>query len=165
VFTEFLYQTVSGSWSCQRRVVAKAEYLDDKENPRFVVTSLESESWPAQNLYEELYCARGDMENRIKEQFSLFASRVSAESFRANQLRIYFSALAYVLLQGLRRLGLEGTELAQAQCCTVRLKLLKIGALIRLSVRRIHLLLASGYPDQDLFRRIYLRLQDTPLPV
>lgn len=165
VFTEFLYQTVSGSWSCQRRVVAKAEYLDDKENPRFVVTSLESQSWPAQNLYEELYCARGDMENRIKEQFSLFASRVSAESFRANQLRIYFSALAYVLLQGLRRLGLEGTELAQAQCCTVRLKLLKIGALIRISVRRIHLLLASGYPDQDLFRRIYLRLQDTPLPV
>jgi hypothetical protein len=165
VFTEFLYQTVSGSWSRQRRVVAKAEYLDDKENPRFVVTSLESQSWPAQNLYEELYCARGDMENRIKEQFSLFASRVSAESFRANQLRIYFSALAYVLLQGLRRLGLEGTELAQAQCCTVRLKLLKIGALIRISVRRIHLLLASGYPDQDLFRRIYLRLQDTPLPV
>jgi hypothetical protein len=86
VFTEFLYQTVSGSWSRQRRVVAKAEYLDDKENPRFVVTSLESQSWPAQNLYEELYCARGDMENRIKEQFSLFASRVSAESFRANQL-------------------------------------------------------------------------------
>jgi len=164
VFTEFLYQTVSGSWSRQRRVVAKAEYLDDKENPRFVVTSLESESWPAQTLYEELYCARGDMENRIKEQFSLFASRVSTESFRANQLRIYFSALAYVLLQGLRRLGLEGTELAQAQCCTVRLKLLKIGALIRISVRRIHLLLASGYPDQDLFRRIYLRLQGVPLP-
>lgn len=164
VFTEFLYATVSGTWGRQRRVVAKAEYLDDKENPRFVVTSLATESWPAQKLYEELYCARGDMENRIKEQFSLFASRVSTESLRANQLRIYFSALAYVLLQGLRRLGLEGTELAQAQCCTVRLKLLKIGALIRISVRRIHLLLASGYPDQDLFRRIYLRLQGVPLP-
>lgn len=165
VFTEFLYQTVSGSWSRQRRVVAKAEYLDNKENPRFVVTSLPAESWPAQKLYEELYCARGDMENRIKEQFSLFAGRVSAESLRANQLRVYFSALSYVLLQGLRRLGLEGTELAQAQCTTVRLKLLKIGALIRISVRRIHLLLASGYPDQDLFRRIYMRLQAVPLPV
>ena len=165
VFTEFLYQTVNGSWSRQRRVVAKAEYLDDKENPRFVVTSLPAESWPAQKLYEELYCARGDMENRIKEQFSLFAGRVSAESLRANQLRVYFSAVSYVLLQGLRRLGLQGTELAQAQCTTVRLKLLKIGALIRISVRRIHLLLASGYPDQDLFRRVYLRLQAVSLPV
>jgi len=164
VFTEFLYATVSGTWSRQRRVVAKAEYLDDKENPRFVVTSLPAQSFPAQKLYEELYCARGDMENRIKEQFSLFAGRVSTESLRANQLRIYLSAIGYVLLQGLRRLGLEGTELAQAQCSTLRSKLLKIGALIRISVRRIHLLLASGYPDQDLFQRIYLRLQAVPLP-
>lgn len=164
VFTEFLYETVSGTWNRQRRVVAKAEYLDDKENPRFVVTSLETEAWPAQKLYEELYCARGDMENRIKEQFSLFAGRVSTESFRANQLRVYFSAIGYVLLQGLRRLGLEGTDLACAQCSTLRLKLLKIGTLIRISVRRIHLLLASGYPDQDMFRRIYLRLQAAPSP-
>lgn len=164
VFTEFPYETVSGTWSRPRRVVAKAEYLDDKENPRFIVTSLETEAWPAQKLYEELYCARGDMENRIKEQFSLFAGRVSAESFRANQLRVYFSAIGYVLLQGLRRLGLQGTDLAHAQCSTLRLKLLKIGTLIRISVRRIHLLLASGYPDQDMFRRIYLRLQAAPLP-
>lgn len=164
VFTEFLYATVSGTWSRQRRVVAKAEYLDDKENPRFVVTSLATQAWPAQKLYEELYCARGDMENRIKEQFSLFASRVSAEGFRANQLRVYFSAIGYVLLQGLRRLGLQGTDLAHAQCSTLRLKLLKIGTLIRISVRRIHLLLASGYPDQDMFRRIYLRLQAVPEP-
>lgn len=164
VFTEFLYETVSGTWNRQRRVVAKAEYLDDKENPRFVVTSLKTEDWPAQKLYEELYCARGDMENRIKEQFSLFAGRVSTESFRANQLRVYFSAIGYVLLQGLRRLGLEGTDLAHAQCSTLRLKLLKIGTLIRISVRRIHLLLATGYPDQDIFRRIYLRLQAVPLP-
>lgn len=163
IFTEFAYETVSGTWSRQRRVVAKVEYLDDKENPRFVVTSLPAESWPAQKLYEELYCARGDMENRIKEQFTLFASRVSAESMRANQLRIYFSAVGYVLLQGLRRLGLQGTELAQAQCSTLRLRLLKIGALVRISVRRVHLLLASGYPHQDLFRRIYLRLQSAPL--
>ena len=164
VFTEFLYETVSGTWGRQRRVVAKAEYLDDKANPRFVVTSLGTEAWPAQKLYEELYCARGDMENRIKEQFSLFAGRVSTESFRANQLRVYFSAIGYVLLQGLRRLGLEGTDLAHAQCSTLRLKLLKIGALIRISVRRIHLLLATGYPDQEMFRRIYLRLQAVPLP-
>lgn len=164
VFTEFLYATVSGTWSRQRRVVAKAEYLDDKENPRFIVTSLGTEAWPAQKLYEELYCARGEMENRIKEQFSLFAGRVSTESFRANQLRIYFSAIGYVLLQGLRRLGLQGTDLAQAQCSTLRLKLLKIGTLIRISVRRIHLLLASGYPDQDMFRGIYLRLQAVPVP-
>ncbi len=163
VFTEFLYATVSGTWSRRRRVVAKAEYLDDKENPRFVVTSLPAESWPAQKLYEELYCARGDMENRIKEQFSLFADRVSAESLRANQLRLYFSAVGYVLFQGLRRLGLAGTEWAQAQCSTLRLKLLKIGVLLRISVRRIHLLLASGYPDQDLFRRVYLHLQALPL--
>lgn len=104
------------------------------------------------------------MENRIKEQFSLFAARVSTESFRANQLRVYFSAIGYVLLQGLRRLGLEGTDLAYGQCSTLRLKLLKIGTLIRISVRRIHLLLASGYPDQEMFRRIYLRLQAVPLP-
>jgi len=163
VFTEFLYQTVSGSWSRQRRVIAKAEHLEGKENPRFVVTSLAAEAWPAQNLYEELYCARGDMENRIKEQLSLFADRVSSETMRANQVRMYFSAMAYALLQALRRLGLKGTNLAQAQCSTIRLKLLKIGVLIRISVRRIHLLLASGYPHQELFARIYRQLQALPL--
>lgn len=163
VFTEFLYQTVNGSWSRQRRVIAKAEHLEGKENPRFVVTSLAAAVWPAQKLYQELYCARGDMENRIKEQLSLFADRVSAETMRANQVRMYFSAIAYTLLQALRRLALQGTDLAQAQCSTIRLKLLKIGALIQISVRRIHLLLASGYPHQELFRRIYLQLQAVPL--
>jgi hypothetical protein len=163
VFTEFLYQTVSGSWSRQRRVIAKAEHLEGKENPRFVVTSLSTEGWPQQKLYEELYCARGDMENRIKEQLSLFADRVSTETMRANQVRMYFSAMAYTLLQALRRLGLQGTDLAQAQCSTIRLKLLKIGALIRISVRRIHLLLASSYPHQELFARIYQQLRAGPL--
>lgn len=163
VFTEFLYQTANGSWSRQRRVLAKAEHLEGKENPRFVVTSLAAALWPAQKLYEELYCARGDMENRIKEQLSLFADRVSSETLRANQVRLYFSAMAYTLLQALRRLGLQGTDLAQAQCSTIRLKLLKIGALIRISVRRIHLLLASGYPHRELFARIYHQLQAVPL--
>jgi hypothetical protein len=143
----------------QRRVIAKAEHLEGKENPRFVVTSLTAQMWPAQKLYEELYCARGDMENRIKEQLSLFADRVSSETMRANQVRMYFSAMAYTLLQALRRLGLEGTDWAQAQCSTIRLKLLKIGALIQISVCRIHLLLASGYPHQELFRRVYHQLQ------
>lgn len=163
VFTEFLYKTMNGSWSRQRRVIAKAEHLEGKENPRFVVTSLTAEMWPAQKLYQELYCARGDMENRIKEQLSLFADRVSSETMRANQVRMYFSAMAYTLLQALRRLGLQGTDLAQAQCWTIRLKLLKIGALIQISVRRIYFLLASGYPHQELFRRIYHQLQAVPL--
>jgi hypothetical protein len=163
VFSEFLYQTVSGSWSRQRRVIAKAEHLEGKENPRFVVTSLSAQEWPAQKLYEQLYCARGDMENRIKEQLSLFADRVSTETLRANQVRMYFSAIAYTLLQALRRLGLPETDLAQAQCLTLRLKLLKIGALVRISVRRVHLLLASGYPHQELFGRIYRQLQALPL--
>lgn len=163
VFAEFPYQTVNGSWSRSRRVIAKAEHLEGKENPRFVVTSLSAEVWPMQKLYEQLYCARGDMENRIKEQLSLFADRVSTETLRSNQVRMYFSAIAYTLLQALRRLGLQGTDLAQAQCSTIRLKLLKIGVLIRMSVRRIHLLLASGYPNQELFARIYRQLQAGPL--
>jgi len=121
VFRDFLYETVSGSWSKPRRVVAKAEHIDGKENPRYVVTSLKADSWPAQKLYEELYCARGNMENRIKEQFTLFADRVSAETIRANQLRLYLSAMAYVLVCGLRRLGLKTTHLATAQVSTIRL--------------------------------------------
>jgi len=112
VFVEFAYQTTTGSWERARRVVAKAEHIDGKENPRYVVTSLTAAQWTAQALYGELYCARGDMENRIKEQFSLFADRASAEAMRANQLRMYLSAMAYVLVCGLRRLGLQTTELA-----------------------------------------------------
>jgi hypothetical protein len=158
VFVEFPHQTVSDSWARERRVVAKAEHIEGKENPRFVVTSLAPADWPAQKLYEELYCARGDMENRIKEQFMLFADRVSAESMRANQLRLYLSAMAYVLVCGLRRLGLQATELATAQVSTIRLRLLKIGALIRVTVRRVWVSLPRSYPWPDLFQRVHSAL-------
>jgi Transposase DDE domain group 1 len=158
VFVEFPYQTTTGSWSHARRVVAKAEHIDGKENPRYVVTSLPAEAWPAQQLYQGLYCARGDMENRIKEQFTLFADRVSAETMRANQLRLYFSATAYLLVCGLRRLGLQATELATAQAATIRLRLLKIGALVRVTVRRICLSLPRSYPWPDLFERVHQAL-------
>ena len=124
-----------------------------------MVTSLTAEIWTAQKLYEELYCARGDMENRIKEQFCLFADRVSAETMRANQLRLYLSAMAYVLLCGLRRLGLRGTELAQAQVPTIRTRLLKIGALIRVSVRRVRLSWAASYPWVALFTQVHANLR------
>jgi len=158
-FTEFSYQTTTGSWSRERRVVAKAEQLDGKENPRFVVTSLSAEEWPAQGLYEELYCARGEMENRIKEQLSLFAYRVSAETMLANQLRVYFAGMAYVLMHGLRRLGLKGTELERAQATTIRLRLLKIGAQIRITVRKVWLSMASSYPLQGLFEQVHQNLR------
>lgn len=162
VFMEFGYQTKKtkkGGWSRERRVVAKAEHIDGKENPRFVVTSLNSEQWAAQALYEELYCGRGDMENRIKEQFSLFADRVSAETMRANQMRLYLSVMAYVLVSGLRRLGLKETELAQAQVSTIRTKLLKIGAQIRVTVRKVWVSMASSYPWQDLYRQVWANLR------
>ena len=162
LFKEFLYQTRE-SWSCARRVVAKAEHLEKGENPRFVVTSLSREEWPAQALYEEHYCARGDMENRIKEQLMLFSDRTSTHYLRSNQLRLYFSSIAYVLLQMLRRLGLAGTELAQAQCSTIRRKVLKIGALIRITVRRVWVSLAGGYPYVTLFRQVYEKLCAVPL--
>ena len=159
VFAEFWHETTSGSWSRRRRVVAKAEHIDGKENPRYVVTSLAAEDWPAQKLYEELYCARGDLENRIKEQFHLFADRVSTETMRANQLRVYLSAMAYTLVCGLRRLGLKATELAQAQAATIRTKLFKIGALVRVSVRRVWLSMASSYPWQGVFRQVWSNLR------
>jgi hypothetical protein len=162
LFKEFVYQTRE-SWSCARRVVAKAEHLEKGENPRFVVTSLRAEQWSAQDLYEELYCARGDMENRIKEQLMLFSDRTSTHYLRSNQLRLYFSSMAYVLLQMLRRLGLEGTELAKAHCSTIRLKLLKIGAVIRISVRKVWVSLAGGYPYAELFRQIHAKLSTMPL--
>jgi hypothetical protein len=162
VFTEFRYQTrqtKKRGWDRERRVIAKAEHLDGKENPRFVVTSLAGEEWAAQALYEELYCARGAMENRLKEQFSLFADRVSAETMRANQLRLYFSAMTYVLVSGLRRLGLKATELAQAQVATIRTKLLKIGAQIRVSVRKVWISMASSYPWQALYQQVWSNLR------
>ena len=162
LFKEFIYQTRE-SWSRARRVVAKAEHLEKGENPRFVVTSLGAEQWSAQALYEELYCARGDMENRIKEQLMLFSDRTSTHYLRSNQLRLYFSSIAYVLLQMLRRLGLQGTELAKAHCSTIRLKLLKIGAVIRISVRKVWVSLAGGYPYAELFRQIHAKLSAVPL--
>jgi hypothetical protein len=162
VFSEFSYQTKKtkkGGWDRERRVVAKAEHIDGKENPRFVVTSLRSEAWAAQALYEELYCARGDMENRIKEQFSLFADRVSTETMRANQMRLYLSTMAYILVSGLRRVGLKGTELAQAQVSTIRTKLLKIGAQIRVTVRKVWVSMASSYPWQKLYQQVWANLR------
>ncbi len=170
VFTEFVYQTKK-SWSRARRVIAKAEQLEKGSNPRFVVTSLSPEEmiFPdpprggAQSLYEEFYCARGDMENRIKEQMMLFADRASTSWMRSNQIRLYFSTVAYQLMQGLRRLGLAGTELAKAQCNTVRLKLLKIGAQIRITVRKIWVSLSTGYPYLELFRQVHRNLEVTPL--
>jgi hypothetical protein len=172
VFTEFSYQTKKrkskqgkpGGWDRERRVVAKAEHIDGKENPRYVVTSLRAEAWAAQALYEELYCARGEMENRIKEQLSMFADRVSSETMRANQMRMYFSAIAYVLVCGLRRLGLKGTEMAEAQVSTIRLRLLKIGARVRVSVRRIYLSLAASYPWASLFAQVHAQLRAVAEP-
>ena len=167
VFTEFSYQTrkrKKGGWDRERRVVAKAEHIDGKENPRFVVTSLRAEDWTARPLYESLYCARGEMENRIKEQLGLFADRVSAHTMRADQMRMYFSALAYVLVCGLRRLGLKNTEMAEAQVSTIRTRLLKIGARVSLSVRRVCLSMASGYPWASLFAQVHAQLRALPLP-
>ncbi|MGH9783157.1 MAG: IS1380 family transposase, partial [Terriglobia bacterium] len=162
VFKEFTYQTRQ-SWSRARRVIAKAEHLEKGSNPRFVVTSLSPQAWEARALYEQLYCARGEMENRIKEQLSLFADRTSTAFLRSNQTRLYFSSVAYLLMEALRRLGLKETDLAQAQCSTIRLKLLKIGALIRVTVRKIWVSMAGGYPYAELWARIWSRLQLLPL--
>jgi hypothetical protein len=164
VFSEFSYRTKrtkKGGWDRERRVVAKAEHIDGKENPRFVVTSLSQEQRSAQELYEELYCARGDMENRIKEQFTLFADRVSSETMRGNQMRLYLSAVAYVLVTGLRRLGLRATELAEAQVSTIRTKLLKIGAQIRVTVRKVWISMASSYPYQNLYQQVWMNLRSS----
>ena len=159
IFVEFEYETLKGTWSKKRRVVAKAEHINGKSNPRFIVTSLDSERWEKQKLYQELYCARGDMENRIKEQFVLFADRVSASTMRANQQRIYLSVIAYTLMNGLRRLGLQTTTMATAQVGTIRLKLLKIGALIQVTVRKVWVRLASSYPYQALFSQVLQQLR------
>ena len=158
VFTKLEYQTRQ-SWSRARRVVGKAEQLVGKENPRYAVTSLDADRWPAQQLYEQLYCGRGEAENRIKEQLSLFSDRMSSETLRANQLRLYLSSLAYVLMLALRRLGLEGTRWARAQTETIRRGLLKIGAQVKVSVRRVYLSLASGYPDEEAFAAVYRALR------
>ena len=159
VFSQFSYRTVSKTWSRWRRVVAKAEYITGKENPRFIVTSLEPEAYQARELYERLYCARGEMENRIKDQMSLFADRMSTESFRGNQLRLYLSTFAYTLLRGLREQALKGTELAKAQPQTLRLRLLKIAATVRVTARKICVSLSRSYPLQDVFRQAHLALR------
>jgi hypothetical protein len=154
VFFDFEYQTRT-SWSRSRRVVGKAEYLAKGENPRFVVTSFSREAFDARSLYEDEYCARGDMENRIKEQqLYLFADRTSTSQLRSNQLRLWFSSVAYALLHALRRIGLRGTSLAKAQCQTIRLRLLKIGALVRVTVRRCWVSFSSSYPIASLFARV-----------
>ncbi|MGD2059081.1 MAG: IS1380 family transposase [Anaerolineales bacterium] len=163
VFKDFRYQTRK-SWSRERRVIGKAEHLAKGENPRFVVTSLSTTNLDARALYEDLYCARGEMENRIKEQqLALFADRTSTHEMRSNQLRLYFSSFAYVLMQTLRRLGLKGTALAKAQCDTIRLKLFKIGAHIRLSVRRVCIAFSESYPYAELFRHILRTMQCIPM--
>jgi hypothetical protein len=166
VFKELVYRTRS-SWSRSRRVVAKAEVLPGKANPRYVVTSFPPEEIDAKTLYVEAYCARGEMENRIKEQqLYLFAARTSSHTFRANQIRLYFSSVAYLLMQALRRLGLEGTEMERAQCHTIRTKLLKIGARVRVTVRKIWVSLSTGYAFKDLFVQIFEKLKRLqPLPV
>lgn len=158
-FGELRYQTLE-SWSRERRVVGKAEYLEKGANPRFVVTSLRQEDSDARSLSEDLYCARGEMENRIKEQqLELFADRTSTHFLKSNQLRLWMSGVAYLLMNELRRLGLAETEMAQAQCGTIRLKLLKIGAQIQVTVRRVVVRLASSYPFQELFLTIYRKLR------
>jgi hypothetical protein len=163
VFKDFRYQTLH-SWSCERRVIGKAEWMEKGANPRFVVTSLPPERMDARAVYEDFYCARGDMENRIKEQqLDMFADRTSAATMRANQLRLYLSSAAYILMHALRRLGLKNTDLAHAQCQTIRLKLLKIGAQVRVTVRNIWISLAGGYPYANTFAAVVANLQALPL--
>jgi hypothetical protein len=157
-FKDFLW-TTRDSWSRRRRVVAKAEHTHGEANPRFVVTSLRPERADARPLYEDLYCARGEMENRIKEQqLDLFADRTSAATLRANQLRLWFASMAYVLMEALRRLGLKASPFANATCGTIRRKLLKIGALVRISVRRVKIAMASSCPYQQDYRSAYVLL-------
>jgi len=145
-FRDFTWSTLK-SWSRARRVVAKAEWTQGEANPRFVVTSLGAGEAETRPLYEDLYCARGEMENRIKEcQLDLFADRTSTATLRANQLRLWFASMAYTLITAMRRIGLRHTQFAKATCGSIRLKLLKIGALVTVSVRRVRIAMASGYP-------------------
>ncbi len=158
-FVDFAWRTLD-SWSRERRVIAKAEHLPKGPNPRFIVTSLPARAIDARTLYEDVYCARGEIENRIKEQqLDLFADRTSAATMRANQLRLWFASFAYVLLEALRRIGLRHTQFATATCGTIRLKLLKIGAQVRKSVRRIKVAMASACPYQTEYHLAYLYLK------
>jgi hypothetical protein len=158
VFRDFLW-TTKDSWSRRRRVIGKAEWTNGKANPRFIVTSLKPDVWRARPLYENLYCARGEMENRLKEcQGDLFADRTSTATMRANQLRLWFASMAYVLVCALRRIGLAHTSLATATCGTIRLKLLKLGALVKISARRVKIAFASACPAAAEWRLAAARL-------
>lgn len=160
-FKDFSYRTRE-SWSRERRVVGKAEHLAKGANPRFVVTSLSQQQYDARSLYEDVYCQRGEMENRIKEQqLMLFADRTSAEDMRANQIRLYFSSIAYVLLSAMRRTGLAGTPLERAQCSTIRLKLLKIGAVVRVTVRKVWVSFSESYPYREQFLKVLANIRST----
>jgi hypothetical protein len=162
IFKDFRYRTLK-SWSSERRVIGKAEYLNQGSNPRFIVTSLEP-NISGKDLYEKVYCARGEMENRIKEQqLYMFADRTSTHWMASNQLRLYFASFAYVVMETLRRLALIGTEMAKAQCHTIRLKLFKIGAQIRITVRKVWLSLSEGYAFIDLLSRVLMHLHQIPL--
>ena len=157
-FKDFRWST-RDSWSRKRRVIAKAEWTQGEANPRFIVTSLKRAEAATRHLYEDIYCARGDMENRIKEcQLDLYADRTSAATMRANQLRLYFASMAYVLMCALRRIGLAETIFADATCGSIRLKLLKIAALVRISVRRIKIAMASACPAACEWRQAARRL-------
>lgn len=159
VFQEFLYKTRQ-SWRQERRVIGKAEHLPKGSNPRFIVVHLPWKQEEAQVLYETLYCARGEMENRIKEQqLYLFAVRTSCHTMRANQLRLWLSGAAYVLMHRLRERGLANTHLARARCDTIRLKVLKIGAVVRVTVRRVWFSLAEGCPYQEIFAQVFENLR------
>ena len=163
-FKNLRYQTIEKTWSRTRRVVAKAEHLNKGSNPRFVVTSLAQKWFAAPVVYETMYCERGEMENRIKEQqLGLFADRTSTATMRGNQLRLYFSSIAYILMHDLRRLALKDTELERAQCTTIRLKVLKIGAQIEVTVRRVWIRMAAGYPYKEAFQQAFDNLQQIPL--
>lgn len=163
IFKDLRYQTRE-SWTRERRVVGKAEHLEKGSNPRFIVSSIGMEQMDARTLYEQLYCERGEMENRIKEQqLWLFANRTSAGKMRANQIRLYFSSAAYMLMQALRRIGLKSTQLATAQCNTIRLKLLKVGAQVKFTVRKVWISLAGGYPYAGLFCEAFTNLQTANL--
>ncbi len=166
VFKDFEYQTLK-SWSRSRRVVGKAEHLSKGSNPRFVVTSLSAEAFDAQSLYEKEYCARGEMENRIKEQqLCLFADRTSAATMRANELRLWFSSVAYTLMNALRRLGLKNTKMSKARCDTIRLKLLKIGAQVRITFRKVWVSMSQSCPYRRIFQQVYGNLVGIrPIPL
>ena len=162
-FEELRYQT-RDTWSCERRVVAKVEHLPRGENPRYIVTSVPVQECDGRRLYEEIYCARGDMENRIKEQqLGLFADRTSTRKLAANQLRLYFSAFAYLMMETLRRVGLAGTKWARAQSWTLRVRLLKIGAQVRVTTRKVWLSFSESYPHPALLRTTLAQVQALPL--